>query len=193
MPFAFIGGIPTAGKSFLAAKLAAEFGLVHIDIDAFRGDMKKDEKLKPWANFFWDKDEEEYLRTVSCEENWKNIKRQSEAFLPTVLQKIQSVRQSGKGAIVEGVNIIPEFAKRNFDFGGAFLLGNSVEEVFRRNRERPRWGKTEALQRKEAELFYYCERVMYKKEAERYGYKTFKDSATAEQELRKLLSDFSKV
>lgn len=184
----FIGGIPASGKSFLATKLAVELGIPHIEIDALREEMRKDVVLRPWADFFWDKDEEKYLQTVSCEENCENIKKQSEAFWPTVLRHVRDAQKLGKGVIVEGVNIIPAFAKRDFDFGGVFLLGESFEEVLRRNRERPRWGNTEELQCKEAELFYRCERIMYKREAAQYGYNTFTDPLMAEQEIRNILS-----
>lgn len=77
---------------------------------------------------------------------------------------------------------------RDLSFSGVYLLGESFEETYRRNKEDPRWGNTEALQKKEAEMFYYCEGEKCKKEAEQYNFKSFSDIMEAEKELLSILS-----
>lgn len=182
----FIGGIPASGKSYLAEKIARTTGALHVKIDAWRDEMAIDPKLEYWVNFFWNLNEEEYWRTATCDEQWGNIQKQSEAFWPTILRRIKETQKTGKPAIFESVNILPHLASRDLNFGGVFLLGESFEEIFERNKREPRWGKTEELQRKEAEAFFGCERSMYKSEAEKYGFKTFTNSRDAEGALLNL-------
>ncbi|QQG43589.1 MAG: AAA family ATPase [Candidatus Daviesbacteria bacterium] len=187
MSYVFIGGIPASGKSYLAKKVAEKTGAFHLDVDTLRKEMSKDPQLKYWVNFFFNQDEEEYLKNTPCEKHWENLVKQSEAFWPTILNKINEVIKSHKSAIFEGVNILPHLAKRDFNFPGVYLLGKSFEEIFERNKQDPRWGQTEQLQKLEAELFFNCERPKYKEEAEKYGYKIFDKSDEAEEEVLKLL------
>ena len=167
----FISGIPTAGKSYLAEKVAQKTNSIHVDIDNLRGQMKKNPNLKHWVNFFSNKDEKRYWETITPEKHWKNLVSQSEAFWPTILEKIHETQKSGKSAIFEGVNILPHLAHQDLDFSGVVLLGDSEQTVLKRCRENPRWGKTDELQKKEAEWFFVNEGSMYKKEANKYGYK----------------------
>lgn len=183
MKYVFIGGIPASGKSYLAEKIADKIDAIHIDIDDLRETMGKNPKLEPWVNFFFNQNEREYWENTSCKKHWENLKNQSEAFWPVILKKIKEVQDSGKSAIFEGVNILPHLASRDLNFEGIFLLGESLEIIFERNKKNPRWGKTPKLQKIEAEKFYECERLMYKEEAEKYDFKTFKDSREAEKEI----------
>lgn len=187
MSYVFIGGIPASGKSYLAKKISQKTGAFHLNLDTLRKEMSKDPKLEPWVNFFWNLDEEEYYKNTSCEDQWENLVKQSEAFWPIFLQKVEEIKKFYKSAIIEGVNILPHLAKKDINFPGIFLSGGSVEVIFERNKKNPRWGKTENLQRIEAENFYFCDGKMYKQEAEKYGYKTFDDSESAEEELLNLL------
>lgn len=187
MSYVFISGIPTSGKSFLANKLAKNLGAFHLDTDTLREEMGKDQKLEPWVNFYWNQDEKKYLTDTSCEEQWQNLVKQSEAFWPTILQKINEIKKTHNSAIFEGDTILPHLAKRDLDFPGIYLLGESLEQTFERNKKAPRWGKTEELQKLEAEMFFNCERENYKREAEKYGFQTFTNSEDAEAELIKLL------
>lgn len=187
MKYAFISGIPAAGKSYLATKIAKEAGIQYFSIDKWRRELKSDPELKKWVDFFWDKDEKEYWRITSCEQHWNNLKKQSEAFWPAILEKIKKVQESGEGAIFEGVNILPHLAHKDLDFQGVFLFGESIETILERNKQKPRWGRIEELQVKEAEVFWNCERPRYKEEAEKYGFETFTDSVLAENKLLELL------
>lgn len=187
MNYAFVSGIPASGKSYLAAKIAMTTGILHIEIDEWREEMKSDPELRKWVDFFWNQDEEEYWRVTSCDQQWDNLRGQSEALWPTILKRIEEIRKSGKHAIFEGVNILPHLAYRDLDFKGIILLGESFEFILERNKKDPRWGKSEELQIKEAEAFWNCERLKYKQEAEKYGFRTFTDPILAEQELLTIL------
>ncbi len=187
MSYTFIGGIPTAGKSYLAAKIEKEKGIRHFKIDDWREEIKDDPAFKPWVNLFLDKNEEEYWNTINREQQWEHLRLQSEALWPAILERINRILQSGTPAIFEGVNILPHLARRDLKFEGILLLGRSFEETFERNVRAPRWGLTKDLQRKEAEAFWNWERPRYEEEAKRYNYKTFADPYEAEQELIKLL------
>lgn len=186
MKYAFISGIPASGKSYLAARVAKAVGALHIEIDELRKDMSKNPELRDWVMFFWDKDEAEYWKNTNCDQQWENLKKQSEAFWPAILTRVKEVQKSGKSAIFEGVNVLPHLASKDLRFTGVVLLGNSLEDIFVRNKKEPRWGQTEELQRKEAEAFYNCERPRYKADAERYGYPVFSDEVEAEKELLKI-------
>lgn len=185
----FISGIPTAGKTHLADKIAKQMGALHIKIDDWRWEIRNEPKFKPWVNLFWDKDENEYWKTTNCKQQWENLRRQSEALWPAILERISRVIESGKSAIFEGVNILPHLAARDVKFPGIFLIGKSVEEIFKRNKKAPRWGKTKELQKKEAEAFFYCEGPRYKSEAKKYGYKVFSDIDEAGKELLKIIRE----
>ncbi|MBI4036113.1 AAA family ATPase [Candidatus Daviesbacteria bacterium] len=187
MSHVFIGGIPASGKSYLARKVAEKTGAFHLNLDTLRAEMRNDPNLRYWTDFFFNQDEEKYLTQTSCEDHWKNLVAQSEAFWPTMLNKVKETIKFHKSVVVEGVNILPHLANKDFSFPGIFLLGESLEQIFERNKKNPRWGKTERLQRKEAELFFNCEREKYKQEAEKYGYKTFEDFNAAEKGLLELI------
>lgn len=188
MKYVFISGIPAAGKSYLAEKISKDFGIKHFLVDDWRDEMTTNPELKKWVDFFWDKDEKDYWRTASCDQHWDNIKKQSEAFWPVILKKINEIEILGTGAVFEGVNILPHLAKKNFDFSGIFLLGDSPETIFERIKNDHRWGDTEELWKLETEAFWNCERLRYKEEAEKYGFKTFSNAELGEIELIKMLN-----
>ena len=61
----FITGIPTAGKSYLAEKLAEKVGGICVSIDDIREELVKDERYKKWVNFYLDQDEYDYYTNIS--------------------------------------------------------------------------------------------------------------------------------
>ena len=186
MKYVFIGGIPAAGKSYLAGKVAKAFKVQHIDIDRWRSELKKDPNLEPWVNFVWHQNEEKYWQSTDSQKHWQNLKNQSEAIWPIIKEKINKVVAAGEPAIFEGVNILPHLAKADLDFPGIYFLGKSFAQIFKRLKKEPCWGRTEELQKKEAEMFIR-EGSIFKKEAEKYGFKTFIDLRKAEKELLNLL------
>lgn len=183
----FISGIPAAGKSYLASKLSEELGIRHIDTDDWRYEMDGDPELKKWVMYYLDKDEKEYWDNTSCENHWIGLKRQSEAFWKFFEPKIREILDSGEAVIFEGVNLLPHLVNQIEGFRGIYLLSEDLEEISKRNKKDPRWGSTEELQRKEAEAFVYCETPNYKREAEKYGYKTYMNSADAEEVVRMII------
>jgi adenylate kinase family enzyme len=189
MSYIFISGIPASGKSYLAGKLAKKTGAYHLKTDDLRKEMSKDPKLKPWVDFYFNLDEKEYYETKSCEDLWENLVNQSEAFWPYLLKRFEELKEKYPSIILEGVNILPHLAKKNLNFLGVFLLGESEEIIFERNKKDPRWGNTEELQRLEAKIFFNCEGKYYKKEAEKYGYKTFNSADVAEEYLIDLIKN----
>lgn len=175
----FITGIPTAGKSYLAKKLADEIGGEWYSDDDMHRELVKDPRFKKWVNFYWDQDEKTYYTSKDYEEQWQDLVKQSEGLWPGILERIAKFKNYTEPVIFEGVNILPHLAKKDLNFPGIVLLGKSFEEVLERNRKNPRWGKTEELQRLEAEEFFYGEREYYKKEAEKYGYPVFESADDA--------------
>jgi len=187
MKYFFIGGIATSGKSFLAEKIAKAKNIIHVDVDVWWKEMEKDPALEPWVNFYWKLNEEEYFKNTSCDEQWRDFKNQSEGLWPEIKCRIDKIIKSGKPAIFEGVGLLPHLIKRDFNFPGIFLLGKSFEETFKRNKKAPRWGKTEALKKIEAENIFYCDRIHYKQEAEKFRFKTFEDINEAGKEILQLM------
>ena len=188
MKYAFISGTPASGKSYLAAKVAKAVGALHVEIDDLREEMRSDMELRRWVDFFLNQNEVEYWKNTSCDQQWENLKKQSEAFWPKVLERIRKVQGSETQAIFEGVNILPHLAAKDLQFPGIILVGGSLEDIFERNKKEPRWGKTEELQRKEAEAFYNCERPKYTVEAEKHGYQVFSDIKEAEKKMLEIFT-----
>jgi dephospho-CoA kinase len=182
MKYLFITGTPASGKSTLAKKFALAKGWAHFDIDDWREEMWQDPDIRPWVDFFINKDEAEYWKNTSPEGDFKNLIDQSEAFWPTILRKIKEVMVEGKPAVFEAVNILPHLAKRDLPFEGVVLINDQPEVIFERIKAHPRWGKTEELQHIEARRFA-DEARFYKSEAKKYGYKVFSDSKEAEEYL----------
>lgn len=189
MKFAFISGVPASGKTYIAQKMFKSIGCLHVNLDDLRGDMVSDLKLEPWVNFFRRQNELEYWNSVTPEEHWNNLRNQAEAFWPTYLAKINETKNTSKSAIFESVSILPHLAYRNLDFPGIYLLGESIEIIFKRLKENSRWGGNEELQRMEAEWFYLHEGKMYESEAKKYGFKSFRHPKKAEEELLKLIQN----
>lgn len=186
MPCAFITGIPTAGKSYLAKRVAEKLGCTWISMDDVIVQYNNDPVLAPWVNFFWNKDEDEYYRATSEEEQWQNIVNQSEAFWPTIKTTIEAQLATGRSTIFEGVNLLPHLMHK-LALPGVVLLGESEETTLRRLQEKPRWGETPSLQTIEAHAFFAVEGSHYKSEAEKYGYPAFHDVDAAQKTLEMLI------
>ncbi len=178
-PRLFITGIPTAGKSFLAKKLAAEMGGICVSVDDIRENLAEDERYRKWVNFYLDKNEFEYYSKSTPDELWADLVAQCEGLWLATLQKISEYENEKRPVIFEGVNILPYLANRDLKIPGVVIIGKSLEEIFERNKKDPRWGETEELQRMEAEAFFNCERPHYKEEAEKYGYPVFESADEA--------------
>ncbi|MDP3947584.1 MAG: hypothetical protein Q8Q41_02750 [bacterium] len=175
----FITGIPTAGKSYLAKKLAQTVNGVAVLLDDFQESLASSNEYGKWVNFYLDQDEKQYLTTTSPDQMWKNLIVQSEALWPAFLKKMAEYETESRPVIFECVNILPHLAHRDLKFPGIILIGSSQKETLERNKQEPRWGKTPDLQEFEAKMFFEVERPHYKSEAEKYGYPVFEDSDRA--------------
>ena len=189
MKFAFISGIPASGKTYIAKKVSLSISCLYVNLDDLRRKMVSDPKLESWVNFFKNKNEHEYWSSITQDEHWSNVLKQAEAFGLSYLRKINEIKNTAKSAIFESVSILPHLAYRDLDFPGIYLLGESIEMIFKRLKENPRWGGNEELQRMEAEWFYLHEGAMYESEAKKYGFKSFRHPEKAEEELLKLMQD----
>lgn len=187
MKYVFIGGIPTAGKSFLAKKIADKTGAVHVEIDLLREEMVKDPKLKPWVNWYTDQDEEEYFKNTNNDLGWTHLKNQSEAYWQTIEAKVLEIKKNGKNAVFEGYNLLPHLVSKYFDFPGIYLRAPTPEEILRRIKMKKRWGDGDKLHKMEVKFFLECFDKNFKKDAKSYGYKCFSDPGKAETEILKLL------
>ncbi len=188
MSYAFIGGIPASGKSYLAEKVAAATGAQHIALDQTRIAMLEDPGLKRWVNFLLDQNEALYWSSVTPQVHWDNLCRQSEAFWPTFEEKIKQTMAAFPSAIFEAVNLLPHLTSK-LPFSGIYLLGESQDVISERNRKNPRWGATQELQDKEAEVFYVWEGQFYKQEAEKFGFEVFSSATDAEKTLLRLMKN----
>lgn len=189
--YAFIGGTSAAGKTYIAKEFAKRSKLlIHVvSIDDFRKEFAKDPKLKYWVDILWNKNEEEYWKTITYEKDIQNLTNQSEAFWPSILKIIKKTKKDYKDAIFEAVNIQPHLAKRDLDFPGFLFINEDYETLLKRFKKNPRWGKTERLQRLEIEHLLKHDIQFIKKEAKKYGYKVFSNSADALTELDKIFKD----
>lgn len=187
MKYVFIGGIPTAGKSFLAKKIADETGAIHVEIDLLREKMAKDPKLKPWVNWYTDQDEEEYFKKIDNDLGWTHLKNQSEAYWATIEKKVSEIKKTGKKAVFEGYNLLPHLVSKNFDFTGIYLKAPKPEEILKRIEMKKRWGSGNKLHKMEVKFFIECFDHNFMKDAKRYGYKCFSNSIKAEKEIMNLL------
>lgn len=169
----FITGIPTAGKSYLAKKLAEEVSGICVSVDDMREELSKDERYKKWVNYYLDQDEKTYYTTTTYDEQWKNLVAQSEGFWPGILTGLAQYANEDRPVIFEGVNILPHLAHRDLQIPGIAIIGRSLKETFERNKKEPRWGATEELQKLEADAFFNGERPHYKDDAEKFGYPVF--------------------
>lgn len=177
----FITGIPASGKTYLGNKLAGEAGGVCVSLDDMRGKLVQDERYKKWVNFYLDKDEKEYYSNTSAEERWNDLVAQSEGLWPAIQEEIGKYADETRSVIFEGVNLLPHLMHRDFrEMTGIVLIGDTFENIFSRNKNDPRWGETEELQKLEAEAFFNDERPRYKAEAEKYGYAVFEDGDKVE-------------
>jgi 2-phosphoglycerate kinase len=188
MKYVFIGGIPTAGKSFLAKKIADKTGALYVEIDLLREVMVKNPKLKPWVNWYTDQNEKEYFKKTDNDMGWRHLKNQSEAYWETIKNKVLEVKKTGKNAIFEGYNLLPHLVSKYFDFPGIYLTSPKPEEMLRRIKMKKRWGESDKLHRMEVKFFMECFDNNFKKDAKRHGYKCFSDSIKAGEEILDILS-----
>lgn len=111
-----IGGMPTAGKSTIAAALAKHFDLPWISTDQIRTIMKS---ITPKADHpllydYSDLTAEEYFAKFTNEEIAQNEFAQSSEVWPGITAFIDENWDWRNGFVVEGVNITPSLVKKTY-------------------------------------------------------------------------------
>jgi 2-phosphoglycerate kinase len=188
--YAFIGGTPSAGKSYIAKKFIKESGLPIecVEIDSFRKNFAKNPELDKWVKVFSSKDELKYWNEITPEEHIKNLISQSEAFWPEIIKIINEVKDNSEHAIFEAVNLLPYLVHKDFDFPGFFLVEEDMETLLRRLNSNPKWGETPEKQQLEAKFFIEWEARYIRDEAEKYNYPVFNNEAEALKLLHKIFN-----
>lgn len=189
--YVFIGGTPAAGKTHVTKQFIKESGLPieYVSIDALRRYFAKDPKLNYWVKFFLNQNAVKYWDEITQEEHLQNLIKQSEAFWPGILKKVEEVKKNHQHAIFEGVNLLPHLTHKDFDFPGMFLIEESIDTLFEKLHREPRWGETIELQKLEAKFFVEWEAKYIREEAEKYNYKVFTDSQDVEKQLKTMFNN----
>lgn len=201
----FITGIPTAGKSYLARRLVRETGGICLETDNLWETLAQDSRYRPGASFFLSADRSVSFADRDYETQWQILVRHHEQVWPGILDKIRDYElgriplkskiaarlrklfDAQRPLIFEGASLLPHLARRDLPFPGIVLIGRSFQDVLDRNREKPRWGASEKLQRLSAHSFWHVHRPHYIAEAERCGYPIFENADDAYAEALRLL------
>lgn len=177
MAHLFIGGNPVSGKTTLAREIITHTGGTLLNLDRFRSEMREEESLRYWTDFFLNQAEWAYWQDHTFAQHWDNMKRRAEAYWPFLRPKIQESIDESPSVIVEAGTLMPiQLAELNFS--GVYLIGTDQETIYRRLRDAPRWGTCSSLQRMEAAM-YAQEGEMLRSEAEKYGFPVFEDAQEA--------------
>lgn len=187
--YVFVGGTPAAGKSFTVKEFIKNSGLniECVSLDDLREEFTKDPQ-RQWVDFFWNKNEEDYWQNTSYRKHSDNLSKQSEAFWPTVKEKIARVQNERKHAIFEGVNLLPHLVKEYTNIPTLFLIQRDSKIVLERIKKEPRWGEELHLQELEAKYFVEYDAKFIKEEAEKYGLTVFNDPQKLTEELKRLFN-----
>ena len=190
--YAFIGGTPAAGKSYLSKKFIEESGqsMQYVEMDSFRKEFAKNPELDEWVKVFSSKDETKYWKETTKEVHLQNLISQSEVFWPEIIKKVNEVKKNYEHAVFEAVNILPHLAHKDFNFPGLFLVQENMDTLLKRLNKTPRWGKTQEEQEAEAKAFIEWETQYIRDEADKYNYPVFK---TTDEALIKLYKTFANI
>lgn len=72
--------------------------------------MKKVPETEYWVNYYWNKDPKGHLASTSCEEQWNDLVKQSDAFWPPTKAHIELIMNQNPSVIFESVNLLPHLA-----------------------------------------------------------------------------------
>lgn len=172
-----IGGAPCAGKSFLAQKLLEKFHIPWVSTDTIREFMREvvpKDKYSVLREF--DGDVESYFKNHTAEQIFNNHHKQSIAVWDGVKAWINK-NYNWKQYVIEGVAILPELLKRDFDgdprIKPIFLMDNDSDRILDVIHTRGLWDEAgeypESVNEKEREWVLIFNEWM-KKECEKYGY-----------------------
>lgn len=138
-----LGGAPCAGKSTLAASLAAARGVSFASIDDLREKFQNDNVAKrhhyPWLFSSHGISAEDFWKTRRPSELVQMEIEQAREYWPT-LKKIMA---TGQQVILEGVSILPELVWRDFgdQITALFLIDPDHDRVKQTIMTRGLWGE----------------------------------------------------
>jgi 2-phosphoglycerate kinase len=115
-PRLIITGIPTAGKSALAIRLAERLGGAVISTDVIRAHIRHDRRYQEWHEFYLRQDEHSYYASTDYDQQWQNLVQQSEGLWPGLLEFINRYKHDPRPIVIEGVNLLPHLVHRDLSF-----------------------------------------------------------------------------
>lgn len=185
----FVTGISAAGKSTLVKPLLGN-GLVRVGTDDVWRQVPPDSaaaRLAARFRFESDQDEADYLDGSTADSLWADIREQSVALWPHVVEVAKQHVADGQSVVLEGINMLPSLIVPELGFSGLMLCAPDALTIAERLVARPRWSKLPELQRREADLLYRWVQPALAAEAERYGVPTTADPVLAAATLQQLL------
>lgn len=188
MASAFIGGPPTAGKSFLAESIASQFGCPHISTDELRKRAYgKNPFLEEWI-FYFSRKQKGYWCNVTCKDYMSDIEKQTLNLWPYIKIEIDLLLRNNATILFEGVDFIPEVARMDIGFSGAYLLTSCQRESHNRNVQRPRVGRGAAALVCQSNLFHRCESIAIQRAAVQNNYLASTDHTAIKRKIVQLLN-----
>ena len=177
----FIGGSPTAGKSYTARKIAEELKIPWISTDTIRGQMQKIVRKEDYPALFLHAEPTadmcvEFLNKNSAREIVDVVNKESEDVWKGVKGLIETDYSWGS-YIVEGVALLPhlivDYIKKNGNVVVLFLVDNDIKRIKETVFSRGLWDKAEnypdEVKWKEVEWVIAFNEFI-KKEAKKYGF-----------------------
>ena len=176
-----IGGSPTAGKSFIARKIAEELKLPWISTDTIREQMREIVRKEDYPSLFLHAKATpemgvEFLNNNSAREIVKIVNEESKDVWKGVSALIETDYVWGS-YIIEGVaitpNLIKEFVKKRKDIRVLFLIDENIDRVRETIFKRGLWDSAEKYPDnvKEKEVEWVVEfNNFIKREAKKYGF-----------------------
>ncbi len=177
-----IGGSPTAGKSYIARKIAQELKFPWISTDTIRDQMRQIVRKEDYpALFIHDKTSSkmgvEFLTKNSTKEIVKFVNEEGREVWRGVKALIEEDYVWGS-FIVEGIAILPylinPLVKKNKNIKAFFLIDEDIERVRKTIFQRGLWDEAKNYpdEVKEKEVEWVKEFNEYiKKEAKKFGFK----------------------
>lgn len=153
--FVIIGGIPTAGKSSLARRIAKNRSMDYVSTDMITRIIftVATKKQAPWVHFFRKQDPNAYFLKITPARFVQEFKKEAREVRKGVMGFLtQNKALAESGAVVEGAALLPDIAaelKKKFQARTLFLTAHSKEEVSANIHKRGLWTTAARAQEKE--------------------------------------------
>lgn len=176
-----IGGSPTAGKSYIAKKIARELKAPWISTDAIRMQMRGIVRKEDYPALFYHAKATpemgvDFLNKNTAKEIVEIVNKESEDVWRGTKALIEKDRY-WKLFVIEGVAILPHlvtnFTKNNKEIVALFLIDEDIERIRQTVFTRGLWGEAKSypddVKEKEVEWVMAFNEFI-KKEAKKYGF-----------------------